>query len=320
MHASLLKTQNYGTAILICEPLFTAAIIIILCYAQSNLLAFYTPSQSRQIFIILWAIILAIILVASTYGIMFIYFKTQSAYLLFYKQTILLRLFISWVFIGAVGFYNLLWQTQQHVLKMQLRDETITSISKEAELHKLRQQIQPHFLFNSLNSINALIGSQPAEARNMVQKLSEFLRATLKKEENELIKLSDELNYIHLYLDIEKVRFGSRLQTNFAFDENTMYSLLPNLILQPIIENAIKFGLYNTLEQVTINISSKINDVFLEIEITNPISEDSLETNASTGFGLKSIQRRLQIIYNQNNLLQTKIANNIFVTTLKIPI
>src|SRR5690606_11377571 len=88
-------------------------------------------------------------------------------------------------------------------------------ISREAELYKLRQQLHPHFLFNSLNSINALIHSQPEQARKMVQQLSEFLRGTLKREENQLISLEEELQYLKLYLDIEKVRFGHRLKAIF---------------------------------------------------------------------------------------------------------
>ncbi len=85
--------------------------------------------------------------------------------------------------------------------------------AREAELYKLRQQLQPHLLFNSLNSISALITIQPAQARKMIQQLSDFLRGTLKKEENQWISLEDELQHLQLYLDIEKVRFGHRLNT-----------------------------------------------------------------------------------------------------------
>ena len=87
-------------------------------------------------------------------------------------------------------------------------------LAKEAELFKLRQQLQPHFLFNSLNSINALIGMRPEEARKMVQQLSDFLRGTIKKEETQWVSLEEELQYLQLYLDIEKVRFGNRLNNS----------------------------------------------------------------------------------------------------------
>src|SRR5690606_9569496 len=120
-------------------------------------------------------------------------------------------------------------------------------LAKEAELFKLRQQLHPHFLFNSLNSINSLIGSRPAEARKMVQQLSDFLRGTLRKEESQLVSLKEELQYLGLYLDIEKLRFGSRLITEIETQEGADALFIPSLLLQPIVENAIKFGLYDTL-------------------------------------------------------------------------
>ena len=119
-------------------------------------------------------------------------------------------------------------------------------MAKESELFKLRQQLQPHFLFNSLNSINALIGNRPDEARKMVQQLSDFLRGTIKKEETQWVTLQEEMQYLQLYLDIEKVRFGNRLSTAIEIGEDVSEMTLPALILQPIVENAIKFGLYDT--------------------------------------------------------------------------
>src|SRR5690606_35869240 len=115
---------------------------------------------------------------------------------------------------------------------------------RSAELAKLRQQLQPHFLFNSLNSISALAGSKPEEARKMVHQLSEFLRGTLHKDEQTLVPFSDELRHLQLYLDIEKVRFGNRLKTEIDTHETCLNLKLPSLILQPVVENAIKFGLY----------------------------------------------------------------------------
>ncbi len=94
----------------------------------------------------------------------------------------------------------------------------LRQLAKDAELYKLRQQLQPHFLFNSLNSISALVTSRPEQARKMIQQLSDFLRGTLKKEENQWITLEEELQHLELYLDIEKVRFGHRLHTELVYD------------------------------------------------------------------------------------------------------
>ena len=130
-------------------------------------------------------------------------------------------------------------------------------MAKDAELYKLRQQLQPHFLFNSLNSISALTGSQPEKARHMINQLSEFLRGTLKKDEKQWNTLEEEMQYLELYLEIEKVRFGYRLQTNILCEEEALKLELPAMLLQPVVENAIKFGLYDTTGEVLIKVKQK---------------------------------------------------------------
>src|SRR5258708_40173562 len=105
-------------------------------------------------------------------------------------------------------------------------------------------------LFNSINSISAITGSKPEQARKMIQQLSDFLRGNLKKEEQQWVPLSEELQYLELYLDIEKVRFGHRLSTEISCEEGCLGLKLPPMLLQPIVENAIKFGLYDTTDAV----------------------------------------------------------------------
>ncbi len=107
--------------------------------------------------------------------------------------------------------FSLMWYGQQEYKELANRKTETEQLSKEAELFKLRRQFQPHFLFNSLNSISALIGSDPEKARHMIYQLSDFLRGTLKKDEQQWIALEEEIQYLQLYLEIEKVRFGHRL-------------------------------------------------------------------------------------------------------------
>src|SRR5690606_27683378 len=111
------------------------------------------------------------------------------------------------------------------------------------ELYNLRQQLQPHFLFNSLNSIIALIGNQPDRAKEMVFQLSDFLRGTLRKDDQQLIPLAEEVDHLKLYLEIEKVRFGHRLEVKIEIPKEAMEKKLPAMIVQPLLENAIKYGL-----------------------------------------------------------------------------
>ena len=190
---------------------------------------------------------------------------------------------------------------------------------RDAELYNLRQQLQPHFLFNSLNSIIALIGSKPNEARNMVFQLSDFLRGTMRKDEKQFTTVEEEINHLKLYLDIEKVRFGHRLSTEFEFDDHVLSSKIPVMILQPLVENAIKFGLYNVTEEVLIKIQLTLDEQMLTIKISNPFETDQTEQKKGTGFGLSSIQRRLYLLFSRTDLLQTETHEHIFISTLRIP-
>jgi LytS/YehU family sensor histidine kinase len=186
-------------------------------------------------------------------------------------------------------------------------------------LYKLRQQLQPHFLFNSLNSISALITIQPAQARKMIQQLSDFLRGTLKREDNQWISLEDELQHLQLYLDIEKVRFGHRLNTTMIKEETTGKLQLPSMLLQPLVENAIKFGLYDTTEPVTISVVAAQENNYLVITIQNPFDPETSSPKQGTGFGLSSVQRRLYLLFARNDLLHTRHTDNQFTTVIKIP-
>jgi LytS/YehU family sensor histidine kinase len=214
---------------------------------------------------------------------------------------------------------SVLWQTWTEQKEDQSRKTDAEKLAKEAELFKLRQQMQPHFLFNSLNSINALIGSRPAEARKMVQQLSDFLRGTLKKEETQWVVLKEELQYLQLYLEIEKVRFGNRLATDVQTNEQVQQMMMPALILQPIVENAIKFGLYDTTGDTVIHINTTKEGNELVIKVSNPFDPETSAPNQGTGFGLKSIQRRLYLLFGRSDLLVTESKENIFITTVRIP-
>jgi LytS/YehU family sensor histidine kinase len=215
---------------------------------------------------------------------------------------------ISWI------IYS--YEEQQRNEKRKTEAEKLT---REAELFKLRKQLHPHFLFNSLNSISALTGSRPEEARRMVQQLADFLRGTLKNEEELQVTLEEELRLLQLYLDIEKVRFGHRLDTSIEKDETCLTAQIPQLLLQPIVENAIKFGLYDTTENVLIKLVAKREDHILSVSVQNPFDASTSSSQKGTGFGLSSIARRLHLLYGRNDLLETKTEGNTFITTVKIP-
>ncbi len=230
-----------------------------------------------------------------------------------------IRFSIAFLLLGCITMISILWYNQQEQKEKDERKTDAEKLAREAELYKLRQQLQPHFLFNSLNSINALIGNRPEEARKMVQQLSDFLRGTLKKEETQWVTLKEELQYLELYLDIEKVRFGNRLSTIIETDEQANRLKLPALLLQPIMENAIKFGLYDTTGETVIRLRATRDNDSLLIKVLNPFDPETSSPRQGTGFGLSSVKRRLYLLFARTDLLVTQAKENTFTTIVKIP-
>jgi two-component system LytT family sensor kinase len=217
--------------------------------------------------------------------------------------------------LGASWF----WYGIEEQREQAKRSQKIEDLAKEAELLSLRQKLQPHFLFNSLNSISALVVVKPEQARTMIHQLSDFLRSTLRQEENKKISISEEMKQLDLYLAIEKVRFGHRLNTKIEIDDDSE-AQVPAMILQPVVENAIKFGLYDTTGTVDINIKVEKKKNSVDIEVSNPFDPQTRSANdRGTGFGLNSIQRRLYLLYARTDLLQTKEENGLFITKISIP-
>lgn len=244
----------------------------------------------------------------------------DTAYLVFLEKSLPVRFAFALViiaFVTVVSWFRDQLEEQQNQSK---RQADIENLLRETELTKLRQQLQPHFLFNSLNSISALVVSKPQEARKMVHQLSDFLRGTLRKDEEQVVLLSEELDHLKLYLEIEKVRFGHRLSIAIDASEESLSAKLPSLVLQPIVENAIKFGLYDIADEVCISIRAGVDPHYLSISISNPFDPQTQSSNKGMGFGLSSIARRMYLLYGRNDLLVTAKEGTTFITTLKIPL
>jgi LytS/YehU family sensor histidine kinase len=222
------------------------------------------------------------------------------------------------VIIGTWAAVQLALSKKTELLEKKLaRQADIDHSLRDAELFKLRQQLQPHFLYNSLNSIAALVAIQPERAQDMIGKLSDFLRHSVKRESEDLLPLVDELQYIKTYLAIEMVRFGERLQVQWEI-EPVEQAKIPPFILQPVLENAIKFGLYGTTDQVIIKLSVTIESTLLIITLSNPY-DPSVQSPKGTGFGLEGIRRRLYLLFGRTDLMETITEPERFTTILKIP-
>lgn len=242
----------------------------------------------------------------------------ETTYLEFLYASTPVRWVIGFVIITGGGVGVIYYTRWKELLEVRMREEDTATLVREAELQKLQLQLQPHFLFNSLNSINALILVQPDLARQMVQQLSDFLRLTLKRADEPWVSLAQELEYLETYLAIEKVRFGHRLMVVLTIDEQSRMWPLPTLVLQPLLENAIKFGLYGTTGQISIEVNSRIVNNELVISISNPFDSDMLP-GTSSGFGLNGLKRRLYLLYARNDLIQTTTLENKFMVNLTIP-
>jgi sensor histidine kinase YesM len=224
--------------------------------------------------------------------------------------------FLSLMLISMFWWIRKNEQTQAKIQHQLLEKERALT---KAELDNIHQQLQPHFLFNSLNSIGALTILEPTEAHRMIQLLSNFLRGTLRKDVQQLVPLHEELEQVRLYLEIEKVRFGHRLTTEINYTETCTQMQVPALILQPIIENAIKYGLYGQTNAITIKVDVLCEGKLLTVSVSSPYDPQFVAAGEGKGFGLASIQRRLNLFFGQNGLLTTTKNDERFTTTICIP-
>lgn len=308
---------NWNYAII--DSIITNGLLALACFAAIILFRYYQPGRSNRMYRLIFALSITILYCISFKWVLIYLLGADEYYLDFLEKSMPIRFIISLLVLTFLTITNWLLYNLQEQKDKEQRQNAAEQLVKEAELARLRQQLQPHFLFNSLNSISALAGSKPNEARKMIQQLSDFLRGTLKKDEQQTVPLNEELEHLKLYLEIEKVRFGHRLQVEINIDTENLAAYLPPLLLQPIVENAIKFGLYDTIEDITISISSHLENNVLHIQIKNPFDSDTQQANEGTGFGLSSVQRRLFLLYARNDLMTTEKKNGQFITSLKIP-
>src|SRR5438105_5864708 len=191
-------------------------------------------------------------------------------------------------------------------------------LAREAELKALKAQVNPHFLFNSLNSISALTSVDPAKAREMCILLAEFLRMTLGLGEKNTIRLSEELALLERFLAIEKVRFGARLRVEEAIQDESKALLIPPLLLQPLVENAVVHGIANLPEGGVIRLSSQCHDGRLSLYIENTFDPECTPVRRN-GMGLANVRLRLECRYGTYANMNVDPRANRFGVELSMP-
>jgi sensor histidine kinase YesM len=221
-----------------------------------------------------------------------------------------LFVFLSWtVLYYGIRYYELLTLEHQKLLEETAlkRDEHLKRVqaessAREARLKMLRYQLNPHFLFNTLNSINALVKLRENDkARDMIQLLGDFLRHSLEDGGTEAVTLQQELDSLMLYLNIEKTRFSDRLQLDLDIAPESLQALVPGLILQPIIENAMKYAIAPSEDGGTVRITARVagDELHLEVSDTGP-GMTAVDAGHGRGIGLRNTLDRLEELYESN--------------------
>jgi len=243
----------------------------------------------------------------------------QNDYQAYWETTFPYRIGTGVFIYGLIILTYYLFISLTNLSEKKAKEARLESLVKETELKMLRSQINPHFLFNSLNSISSLTVTDPEKARSMVVKLSEFMRYALSRKDEQPVSLQSELENLSLYLDIEKVRFGDKLTTEEHIDPECYEIKLPVMLLQPLYENAVKHGVYESTESVKIITQAKIIDGFIEIIIKNNY-DPAPSQKKGTGTGLINVSRRLELFYGNKASIKSTKEDNLYTVTLYIPI
>jgi two-component system LytT family sensor kinase len=283
---------------------------------------YYDSSRAALMDTILYHLGTAVVALAVWLGLA--YFILRNFIPGFADYQIFLEESIPWRAISGIFLYSLMVMVYYLYINQEDRKARISKEAelqlqvREAEIDRLKSQINPHFIFNSLNSISSLTLKQPEKAREMIIKLSSFLRSSLEFRENELTDLSTELDHIRQYLEIEKVRFGDKLLFDFDVPKSCENSSIPNMILQPLFENAIKHGVYESTEPVEIITKVSLKSNNLIVAITNDYDPE-MPSRKGKGIGIQNVHNRMQLVYQSSNLLQLKKTEGRFTAELIIP-
>jgi two-component system LytT family sensor kinase len=207
----------------------------------------------------------------------------------------------------------------QKARKQELDTLKLEALVKELELKTIKSHINPHFIFNALNSIRALIDENPLRARTAITELSNILRSSMQTEKQETVFFEKELNIVKDYLALEHIRFEDRLNVQYEIAENTLTQPIPPMMLQTLVENAIKHGISKQVSGGTVTIVSKMKERYHQLVIRNTGNLD--QPGNEDGFGLMSTRNRLQLLFGeQANFNIREINGNMVEAELHIPL
>lgn len=268
---------------------------------------------------ILSGLITASVWLLLSYSVLIFVLNGEIQFKAFFLSTLPWRFLIGLLFYFMVTLFYYIFIISKNLQEKNLREKELKNLITEAELRSLKFQINPHFIFNSLNSISALTDIDSGRSKRMIQKLADFLRYSLQNSNRDKNSLDEEIKAVELYLDIEKTRFSDKFEFTKEVDETMLKEMIPTMILQPLFENAIKHAVYETTDKIFIKIECREENEMLKIIIENNFDCESV-SKKGTGLGLKIIENRLSLFYNRNDLFKVEKNNGQFRVIMWIPI
>ena len=283
----------------------------------------YSPPRSAMIWNMLInhlssAALILVLWLGLSYFILVTLFAADRMYTDFVRESIPWRAIIGLMFYiltGLAYYLVIMYRDLQARLKAEAR---LNELLKESELNVLKSQINPHFLFNSLNSVSSLTITNPEKAQEMVIRLSDFLRYSVSANTHRFVPLKKELENIQRYLEIEKVRFGKKLEYINHIEPECQEVMIPAMLLQPLFENAIKHGVYESTGTVCIETTCSTRPGLTVITMVNDFDPEA-PRRTGTGTGLSNIRERLRLLYHRADLIEARAEGNKFRVNLKLP-
>lgn len=251
----------------------------------------------------IYRLIPRVLVAAVVFGVLFYFLQDTMNYLLW--DTPFFSLSASIQFVLTWSIICLIWSSLyfsfhffENYRKEEIKNLQWEATRNEVELNNLKAQLNPHFMFNAMNSIRALVDDDPDMAKQAITQLSNILRNTLLHGRRKLVTLEEEMHVVRDYLSLESVRYEERLRVDYDIDEESLSCFIPPLMVQTIVENGIKHGISKLPEGGVLKIHSKANGTALQLQISNSGTYVS-NGKAETGIGLKNTEKRLSLLYGE---------------------